>query len=485
MKKSQGLSIVFAIIMIALFSVFAFLYPIPHTTNFWLGYFFEIVAVVYLAINVWGISKSDDSKVRFLGMPTVLVAWIYVFIQTGVSLLLMLKYDFSTNIAIIIEVGCAVLFFVFGVLAYQGGKIIKKVDDKTEEKTDYIKSLLVEVEMLKSEDAEIIKRIDSLYENVRFSDPVSHSELKDLEDQIKKEVESLTYSINNKEDFIKKCDTIDDLLKRRNVETKKMKGKDDVPEKEDGKGGLKIVVITLISIGVIVLAVVLAVFVFAPASKYKDACQRYEDKDYLNALIEFEELGNYKDSLEKSSEIRRLLIAQYAKESSNIESGDNELRNNIINQLMKLLKDSNITVNNEDGTVTISSDILFSKNSARLSDESKTVLKAAIPVYMSVVLSDDYVNYISEIDTLGHTDTQGTYELNMDLSKKRAEAVKDFILSDEMGLNDNQLSKIKNLLVTEGLAYTKPVYLVDNQGNVTDEIDMDKSRRVEIRFKLK
>jgi len=54
-----------------------------------------------------------------------------------------------------------------------------------------------------------------------------------------------------------------------------------------------------------------------------------------------------------------------------------------------------------------------------------------------------------------------------------------------MGLNDNQLSKIKNLLVTEGLAYTKPVYLVDNQGNVTDEIDMDKSRRVEIRFKLK
>ena len=86
MKKSQGLSIVFAIIMIALFSVFAFLYPIPHTTNFWLGYFFEIVAVVYLAINVWGISKSDDSKVRFLGMPTVLVAWIYVFIQTGVSL---------------------------------------------------------------------------------------------------------------------------------------------------------------------------------------------------------------------------------------------------------------------------------------------------------------------------------------------------------------------------------------------------------------
>lgn len=65
----------------------------------------------------------------------------------------------------------------------------------------------------------------------------------------------------------------------------------------------------------------------------------------------------------------------------------------------------------------------------------------------------------------GHTDNQGNPELNMELSKKRAQAVRNYLI--EQGINGERIE-------TKGWGETKP--LTDN----SNEIERQKNRRVEI-----
>ena len=76
----------------------------------------------------------------------------------------------------------------------------------------------------------------------------------------------------------------------------------------------------------------------------------------------------------------------------------------------------------------------------------------------------------------GHTDTSGSYDYNLELSQKRADAVLNFCLSDEAGLDAAYVQALSQLLTAKGYSYDYPVY--DENG----EVDMDASRRVSFRF---
>ena len=62
----------------------------------------------------------------------------------------------------------------------------------------------------------------------------------------------------------------------------------------------------------------------------------------------------------------------------------------------------------------------------------------------------DFLNINSnvEIQIAGHTDNVGTYEYNMQLSEKRALAIKNYLI--EKGINENRISYV-------GYGYTKPI----------------------------
>ena len=107
-------------------------------------------------------------------------------------------------------------------------------------------------------------------------------------------------------------------------------------------------------------------------------------------------------------------------------------------------------------------------------------MQKIIPVYLSVLLQDAYKDYIAEIIIEGHTDTSGTYQTNVELSSERAMSVADFCLDEKNGLNETQIARLQNLLTVNGRSFSAPIY----KSNST-EIDMDASRRVEIKFRLK
>jgi chemotaxis protein MotB len=68
----------------------------------------------------------------------------------------------------------------------------------------------------------------------------------------------------------------------------------------------------------------------------------------------------------------------------------------------------------------------------------------------------------------------------MELSTERAMAVAQFCLDKKNGLNEAQIARLQTMLTVNGRSFSSPVYKANSQ-----VIDMEASRRVEIKFRLK
>ncbi len=207
---------------------------------------------------------------------------------------------------------------------------------------------------------------------------------------------------------------------------------------------------------------------------YAEAAMTKEELDaaYLeieNAKIDLDQA--YQDVEDAQSE-----LAFTKNELQNIIG----IRTDIIGELQKKFDDSSMKVDAQTGSITFSSDVIFEYGKANLTSASKNSLREIIPIYLDVLLQDAYKDYIAEIIIEGHTDTAGSYKTNMELSTNRAMAVAEFCLDKKNGLDEEQIQKLQSLLTVNGRSFSSPVYKPG-----TKEIDMDASRRVEIKFRLK
>ena len=135
-----------------------------------------------------------------------------------------------------------------------------------------------------------------------------------------------------------------------------------------------------------------------------------------------------------------------------------------------------VTVNARTGEIALDSGVLFDVNESTVSPEGREFLKQFIGVYTSVVFNEKYAGFISQIMVEGHTDTNGAYDMNLELSQRRADSVKDYCLSAECGITGDTLAALERTVSAVGYSYDRPV--CDEDGNV----DMDASRRVSFRL---
>lgn len=161
------------------------------------------------------------------------------------------------------------------------------------------------------------------------------------------------------------------------------------------------------------------------------------------------------------------------------------IRTDIIGALQSAFNNSSMSVDTQTGSITFSSDVLFRYNSSALTEESQRTLKSVIPTYLDVLLQDRFRDYIAEIIIEGHTDTDGGYVGNMELSYQRALSVAKFCMDTKNGLTRAKIDQLTNLLTVNGRSCSQPIYVKDSQGNATSKVDMAASRRVEIKFRLK
>lgn len=207
-------------------------------------------------------------------------------------------------------------------------------------------------------------------------------------------------------------------------------------------------------------------------------------KAYDQAALTQEELNKAYLEIQKGQ--AELTFAKNELEATKSELQDIVgIRTDIIGALQSTFNNSSMSVDAQTGSITFSSDVLFRYNSATLTPESQTTLKEIIPMYLDVLLQEQYRNYIAEIIIEGHTDTDGSYASNMKLSYNRAYSVADFCLDEKNGLSKAEIEQLQEILTVNGRSYSDPIYKKNISGNTTAEIDMAASRRVEIKFRLK
>ena len=132
------------------------------------------------------------------------------------------------------------------------------------------------------------------------------------------------------------------------------------------------------------------------------------------------------------------------------------------------------------GAITVEDTILFASNSNELRTEGKEFFREFMPVYLNVLLQPEFREYIAEIIIEGHTDQKGSYLYNLELSQQRAWSVAEYFFDEKsVFLDEDVMETLQSLITVNGCSYKNPVYKQDGS------VDADKSRRVEIKFRLK
>ena len=97
------------------------------------------------------------------------------------------------------------------------------------------------------------------------------------------------------------------------------------------------------------------------------------------------------------------------------------IRSELVEALRNEFENSSlsIAVDEKTGAITMDSNILFEYNKSTLKSGGKDFLGEFMPRYLKILLSPKYRKYVSEIVIEGHTDTDGDYLSNLDLSQER------------------------------------------------------------------
>ena len=217
--------------------------------------------------------------------------------------------------------------------------------------------------------------------------------------------------------------------------------------------------------------------------KLKDVLLAYEIKDKEQTT----ELENSKNTITlKDSELNVLinkLLEQEKAHQKTVEEFDitkakiktlTGIKLNVIKKLKEKLGKS-INIDEKSGAIKFSSNILFDQNAYKLKDSSKKELDVVLKKYISTLLEDKEIRkYIHGITIEGHTNSDGTYLSNLQLSQQRALEVMQF-LYESNNINKDLLNKYVS---SSGKSSSDLIY----KDGVEDK---DASRRIEIKFIIK
>ena len=156
-----------------------------------------------------------------------------------------------------------------------------------------------------------------------------------------------------------------------------------------------------------------------------------------------------------------------------------QLKYDLINDLIAAFEAYHISLrfNRITGMLIIDANLLYATDQYEVTPAGREILALAMRIYCEVLERAKYRDYISRIVIVGHTDTDCSYEYNVKLSQRRAQAVLDYVMTGgECGVPD--LAWVSSRLVAEGHSYDELITNPDGTENKAA------SRRVELGFDL-
>jgi len=133
-----------------------------------------------------------------------------------------------------------------------------------------------------------------------------------------------------------------------------------------------------------------------------------------------------------------------------------------------------VTVDPETGVLRIGSGILFGEGEAVLREAGRRKLDQIFDAYIRVVLDDAFRDLIRQIEIEGHTNSNGTYLHNLELSQQRALTV----MTEMLARAGDDRERLQQMVIAGGRSFSN--LILDEQGNE----DKVASRRIEIHLRL-
>jgi chemotaxis protein MotB len=185
----------------------------------------------------------------------------------------------------------------------------------------------------------------------------------------------------------------------------------------------------------------------------------------IKATAQEEKIEKQKNEIEtKTKEIDKLL----------------GVREEIIIALQQKFADTDLSleIDSQTGAIRLPGGVFFNTDSTEITDEGIKFLESFIPQYVEILLGPDFKEYVAQIIIEGHTDDVGSYMYNLELSQNRAFEVVTQIY-DESFTDFKYKNRLRDYLTANGRSYSQPIK------NKNGEINREKSRRVEFKFRLK
>lgn len=202
-KKMKYYSAIWLIALV-IFNVIAFITPSTvdgvskYDASFWIGYGFITLAFIGQLACAYKAFKADNLQKLFYNVSLISISYIGLIVMLVVGILCMAIPQVPYWIGVI----ACVLVLGFTAIAVIKAKaaieIVEKIDEKIKEQTFFIKSLTVDADgiVALAKTAEMKACAKSVYEAIRYSDPMANSALANVEAQIATKFEDFSKAVN-------------------------------------------------------------------------------------------------------------------------------------------------------------------------------------------------------------------------------------------------------------------------------------------------
>ena len=230
MSKNKKQGIIILAIALALYLTIAFVVPFPKNTMFVVSLIFTVIA---FAVQIYTFStalKNGSPKSKFYGFPIIRISVVYLIVQIVISIVFMIfSFVVPTWAGIVVYVlvlGASAIGLVSADIV---NNEIHRMDKELEKNVSVMRDFQSKVETLKGRisDSEAQKEIESLAENLRYSDPVSSPEIKNEEHELGEILNELQSAVSENDIGAVKelCRRAEITLTERNRLCKLCKGK--------------------------------------------------------------------------------------------------------------------------------------------------------------------------------------------------------------------------------------------------------------------
>lgn len=153
--------------------------------------------------------------------------------------------------------------------------------------------------------------------------------------------------------------------------------------------------------------------------------------------------------------------------------------------IKQLCNDTALTAHNvrpdcETGAIELAEGAFFGFNRADLSEEGQKNLATAVPIIVRQLQQFPLLwEKLETISVIGHTDREGTYEYNLQLSQNRARSVVEFLTASG-DIDESSRNTLRRLLVAGGASFSRLPACLDRASPDCPQ----RARRVELRLDL-